>query len=176
MSSPLESVPTVSTPSRRGIGLDEETGLLGVLLQPDFQIRWLPRFVLLGYWVLIFTLTHIPIVPTKMPAQVNDKVVHFCMYFGLAFLLPLWSGWLRPMTVRGFASGLLILFAYAVTDELLQIPVGRSCEFFDGVADMIGGTCGLLAASVVRRHWVEQILRGAMGRIASSSNLSTAQD
>jgi len=151
MPASINQLSTTPPPTLRRISGDEETGLWRVLYDADFQQRWLPRFLLLGYLALIFTLTHIPIKPSSLPrGVVNDKVIHFCMFFGLAFLLPLWRGWSTTFTVKQIAGGLLLLLAYAFADELLQIPVGRTCDIMDGVADMLGGTCGLLVAWMVR--------------------------
>ena len=75
-----------------------------------------------------------------------DKVLHFLAYGGLALLLGIWRGPERWM------SSFAIIAVYAVVDELLQIPVGRSCEVADGVADWLGATAGgLLAWAVSRR-------------------------
>lgn len=153
----LAASTTSETLKLQDLHRDEATGLLQVLHQPDFRTKWLPRFVLLGYLAFIFMLTHLPIKPSSMPAQVNDKVVHFCMYFGLAFLLPQWYGWRGSLSWKGIGCGLLFLLGYAIADELLQIPVGRTCDFFDGVADMTGGACGLLTAALWRSSWGERL-------------------
>ena len=51
-------------------------------------------------------------------------------------------------------DGLWILaqiVGYSIFDEVTQIPVGRTCDFFDAVADWIGGVFGLCVFAVLHR-------------------------
>lgn len=119
----------------------------------DPSRRWL-RVLLLGWWVLIFTATHTPIPPPAGAAAVPDKSIHFGMYAVLGALLVLWEGWRVRMSWRRCGASLGILAAYAVVDELLQIPVGRSAEWLDGAADLLGGAAGVSMAAVAQWLWL----------------------
>ncbi len=99
--------------------------------------------VLVLYWLLVFTGTHLSKAPQVIETS-SDKVLHFSAYTGLAFLLSLnvWLhrgtfGWAQRLAVVGLGS------AYGVIDELTQIPVGRDCEFLDWVADTAGSAAGM---------------------------------
>ena len=76
----------------------------------------------------------------------SDKLIHFMAYLGLACLLGLFRG------PEKWVSSLAIVAVFAVIDELLQIPVGRSCDIADGLADWLGAAVGTgLAARLYRR-------------------------
>jgi VanZ family protein len=120
---------------------------------------WAARLALAGWWALMFAGTHIPPRPSLESAPVNDKVVHFLMYAVLGALLPLWDGW-RRLSPRRLAEFFAILSLYAVADELLQIPVGRTADWRDGLADLAGAAAGLAVAMAVR----EASLKGFMRR------------
>ncbi len=97
------------------------------------------------YWTALFLGTHVP-VPSGVLKQGSDKVIHFLAYAGLAFLLSLWRG---PAKWR---TSLVILAVFAVVDEVLQIPVGRTCDLHDMIADWLGSAFGAAAAWLVVRH------------------------
>jgi hypothetical protein len=94
----------------------------------------------------IFILTHIPIPLIVRQANVSDKFLHFLAYMILVFLMwysvsreekVRWSGW-RAWLV------LLIAMAYGGLDEIIQGYVGRSCDFWDFLADVEGAGAGLI--------------------------------
>jgi hypothetical protein len=117
---------------------------------------WLKRSrivgsMLAGYWIALAVATHIPVdwmkwgeVDAKrMMADGGDKVLHLLAYFGLAILL---CGWMaaRGRFTAKTATGIAILcFIYAIVDELLQIPVGRSADVMDVLADWAGAALGI---------------------------------
>lgn len=102
------------------------------------------------YWLAMFLATHLPVAPVVERLPTTDKHLHFGAYFGLGFILPWWSG--APVT-RHIATRLwLLLLTYAAIDELLQIPVGRSAEWGDWLADAAGGLVGIALATVVLRR------------------------
>lgn len=100
----------------------------------------------------MFVGTHIPMASTPDEPPVPDKLIHFVMYAVLGLLLPLWSGWDVPLTFRRVLTLLGGLTGYAAVDEWLQIPVGRTAEWWDWVADAGGAASGLALASLVQ--WV----------------------
>jgi VanZ family protein len=99
--------------------------------------------VLIVYWLIMFAGTHWPHVNLESYPSNFDKVLHFTGYAGFGFLIALWMSTKRTFGPRDFAVAFCIIFVYAIVDEVTQIPVGRTCDFFDAVADWIGGLSGL---------------------------------
>ena len=99
------------------------------------------------YWGVIFTATHTPIPPQAIP-PVSDKVLHYFAYAVLGVLLTVWQI-LRDerhrLTLRQAAWLLGIVCLYGIADELLQIPVNRHADIYDFLADLAGGSVGILA-------------------------------
>lgn len=116
--------------------------------------------LLLGYWLVAFTLTHLPMKGGGGPLfgiPHADKLVHLAIYAGLSGLLSVWFGVRHRIggAVAVAAVVLLALAAYAAFDELSQIPVGRDADFVDWLADVTGiglGLCGFF----VLRGWVRR--------------------
>ncbi len=109
----------------------------------------LATLLLAAYWCLLFIATHIP-KPPSVHVQHVDKVFHFFAYAGLAFLL----AWSLPTIPRhrilNILLAALISISYGVIDECLQIPVGRTADFYDWFADSIGAVSGLIAYGMMR--------------------------
>lgn len=115
------------------------------------RLRWM--FVLPAcYWLALFVGTHWP--GDGLPSVGHsDKLLHFGAYGGLALLVgtvvrvhrkP--SPWLPAIGV------LLLLMAYGMLDEMLQIPIrGRYASVWDWLADTAGAATGLIALIVVSR-------------------------
>ncbi|CAN5544006.1 hypothetical protein BH10PLA1_BH10PLA1_17760 [soil metagenome] len=104
--------------------------------------------VTIVYWLAIFTLTHLP--PSKLPpVPVNDKVEHMTAFglLGIFLFAALQTTRLR----RGQAVALLIAIVmfYAVVDELLQVPVGRTCDIHDIYADLAGLAMAVVMCVVI---------------------------
>ncbi|MBM4002967.1 MAG: VanZ family protein [Planctomycetes bacterium] len=114
--------------------------------------RWLD-FILAGYWTLIFVGTHLPMAPSQhfnLSPIPLDKIAHFSA-FGLLGLLLIASirDIRRPIQVLLFLTA--VIAAYGVLDELTQKLVpSRSADFWDWVADMLGGCTGLLVGLAIR--------------------------
>ena len=113
--------------------------------------RWILA-ALACYWVAMFAGTHVPLPPPvdDLPDG-SDKVFHFCGYAGLAFLLGALHVAAGSWRRRTPAFVLAVIAAYSVADELLQIPVGRTADLYDLLADWAGATLGLAALCVCRR-------------------------
>jgi hypothetical protein len=116
--------------------------------------------LLAGYWVVAFTLTHLPMRGAGGPMfgiRHADKLAHLLIYAGLSGLLSIWFGVRRRMdgAVAVAVIVLLALSSYATFDELSQIPVGRNADLRDWFADLAGinlGLCGFFAL----RAWVRR--------------------
>jgi len=116
------------------------------------------------YWFALFLVTHLPpefllrgfSSSEQMLADGNDKVVHLIAYAGLAFLFASCQ-WVRGIDDRRLIRlTLLIPGAYAIIDELLQIPVRRTADVMDCLADWCGVLLGLgcfLLAKIVVTQW-----------------------
>ncbi|HJU68679.1 MAG TPA: VanZ family protein [Gemmatimonadaceae bacterium] len=108
--------------------------------------RWLPP----ALWAaLILVLTSIPS-PPEAPGGIPhlDKVVHFVLYAGLGWLSSRALRTRRPMTLSVLFFSLL---AFAAFDEWHQRFFARNPGMLDWIADAIGVSAGMLAASRVRR-------------------------
>ncbi len=123
------------------------------------MISW--KVLLLAiFWLSVFVATHLPRVP-RMVGKVSDKTLHCLAFAILSFLL----SWVLASRVSGpvkhALSVLLIIAVYGAIDELLQIPVGRRCDFRDWIADMIGAIIGLAAFTaggfLKRRYYVPRL-------------------
>ena len=106
--------------------------------------RWLPP----ALWAaLILVLTSIPTPSGPGGIPHLDKITHVLMYAG--------QGWLvtRALRTRRFAAlavALVGIALFALLDEWHQQFVSRDPEVMDWIADMIGASLGIAAASRVR--------------------------
>lgn len=130
-------------------------------------MRFVHRIILMltgAYWVLIFTLTHLP--PSHLPnVPTSDKLKHFVAYLILSFLLgaTLWIIFpsrrrLMPILVVAAAA------AYGAFDEFTQIAVGRACEFEDWLADVGGAATAGAALYIVQVYLLHRQRRRAEAR------------
>jgi VanZ family protein len=103
------------------------------------------------YWGLLFLGTHIPLPRLGELPKHSDKGMHLIAYAGLSFLLLLWISTVRKLEFRHFVMVFAITVLYAAADELLQIPVNRTCDIYDALADCLGSVIGLLSAVIIRR-------------------------
>ena len=112
----------------------------------------------------MFTATHVPISHPPVPIPGADKVVHFVGYGVLCLLLTFWIGLRRPLSRRVLWSTVLVLAAYGAVDELLQIPVGRTCDPADWGFDLSGGSVGVLTIASLNRFRPRRMPRRFGGR------------
>lgn len=118
------------------------------------SLRWLAaraRTLAIAYFSLLFAATHWPLPPGAIP-QGADKLYHFGAYGLLAFLVL--AGWelsiKQRLEPKHFFAVWLAGAAYGVVDELTQIPVGRSADPRDWLADVVGVVCGVAAYLAIR--------------------------
>jgi VanZ family protein len=107
--------------------------------------------LLIAYWLAMFVATHVPRVPQQLSLMPGgDKSQHLIAYAGLAFLIGIRQsvgdslGRKRAMFVFG------IVALYGVIDELTQIPVGRTADVNDWLADVTGAGAGLGLLTALR--------------------------
>ncbi|MCA9144676.1 MAG: VanZ family protein [Planctomycetaceae bacterium] len=100
------------------------------------------------YWLGIFIGTHIPM-GVRGLGRINDKVLHFGAYAGLAFLL---AAALSTLRVRHgtLLLPLVVAAVYGCVDELSQMAVpGRQAEVADWAADVFGAGVGVFAFALL---------------------------
>ncbi len=123
--------------------------IIRFMIQATIRGVRLATILLASYWFLLFVATHMPKAPT-VRIHYADKIFHFGAYAGLAFLL----AWAIPNSSRyRFAHvclAALLAISYGAIDECLQIPVGRTAEFQDWLADALGAIVGVLCYGVTR--------------------------
>jgi VanZ family protein len=120
--------------------------------------------VWIGYWCVLFVLTHMP-VPGSVPAPIPnaDKAYHFILFFLLT-----WLGGRHVLCLRRralvttFLVWGVVYSCYAALDEWTQPVFGRNASFGDWVCDVTG----IVAATVVL------VLRRRRTSISSSAGPS----
>jgi len=108
--------------------------------------------ILAVYWIVLFTLTHVPGSAINGSLSVSDKVLHFSAYAVLAFF----AVWVLPWAIqRPHFRGLwvfLLLAVYGAVDELLQNFVPhRQADVLDWLADIAGAAVGIAIYYLLRR-------------------------
>lgn len=125
------------------------------MIQATIRGVRLATILLVAYWCLLFTATHIPKVP-GVRIQHADKVFHMVSYAGLAFLL----AWAVPTMARhkllNVLLASLLAITYGVVDEYSQIPFGRQADIYDWVADIVGVMVGLAIYATARWQIVKR--------------------
>lgn len=100
-----------------------------------FGVR-LAVLALAGYWILIFTGTHLPSLGQVSP-NINDKVKHFTAFFGLALLM-CYATTSERFFLR-FGGIAAVAMTYAAIDEWTQSFVpNRVADPYDFLADTAG--------------------------------------
>lgn len=109
---------------------------------------------LVTYWLILFGLTTFP---TKSLPSVafSDKIKHFIAYFILTVLLKFALHFQEKYDISLKVCGLItlgIIGFYGLLDEIHQyfIP-GRYCEFYDWVANILGGLIGVILVGLFIR-------------------------
>lgn len=115
--------------------------------------RWarFARYATVFMLMCWFMATHYPIHGVPRPFSHVDKVVHALAYMTLSMsVLVSWElaiGALRP---QHYFTVWLVGTLYAAFDEVTQIPVGRSCDGLDWLADIAGIVVGLTLFRLLR--------------------------
>jgi len=110
--------------------------------KPLLKLILKPQVLVVGYAALIFILSSIPhLTPPKLEFILFDKIIHFALYSFLSYLLffAFFKTQKNLFHKNAHLFSISIGILYALTDELHQkfVP-GRSCDFFDFLADGIG--------------------------------------
>ena len=111
------------------------------------MVRFVSLSILGIYWLAIFFGTHLP--QGQGVGGINDKLLHFGAYAGLAFLL---AAALKSLRVRHgtLLLPMVVAAVYGCVDELSQMAVpGRRAEVADWAADVFGAGLGVVAFGLV---------------------------
>lgn len=108
--------------------------------------------IVLAYMALIFYMSSLPVVDMPAPFAHFDKVVHFHVYFGLAFLLANAIPGIHQR--KRFLAAFLIAAVYGISDEIHQYFVPpRECSVWDWLADISGAWIGAWIYLKSERIW-----------------------
>ena len=138
--------------------LDPATAAPTTANQPGRLPIWrrLLPWVTLAYACGLVVGTHLP--PSEGPdPEIPDKVLHFGAYLGF--------GWLLAMSLLRFGRpawwAIPALLVFGAVDELTQIPVGRTADFWDWLADAAGIALGAGVVMLSGRPQSKNAFRGA---------------
>ena len=108
--------------------------------------RWLPPALWAAFILVLTSVPSPPEAPGGIPHL--DKLVHFVLYAGLGWLSTRALRIHRPMSLVVL---LMFLVLFAGFDEWHQRFFARDPAILDWIADVIGLSAGILAASRGRR-------------------------
>jgi len=114
--------------------------------------RTIIKIFLIIYWILVFVATSLPST-SAIGIGKFDKIAHFSAYAVLAFLMYWLFDINKKTEILSWRKVFVIIFVltfYGIFDEIHQsfIP-GRSTEFYDLVADVLGIWTGVLIARYI---------------------------
>ena len=105
--------------------------------------------ITIGYWLILFTLTHLP--PSRLPeTHVSDKLEHFTAYGLLAGWLTLAMASERRSALLTAGIVLAIVLVYGAADELTQPFTHRTCDIHDWYTDAIGAALAVAIVTIAR--------------------------
>lgn len=103
--------------------------------------RWVSGCLFWLYLAALFTGTHLP--PKEVDGiVVNDKLLHFGAYLGLAFLWLCWVFTFQPIKLTSYIVCVIVLSLYGAFDEITQLLVDRNANMIDWYADVGGIIAG----------------------------------
>lgn len=113
--------------------------------------------VIITYVLLVFWLSFAPHNDLNLPTLFEgaDKIVHFCFYFGMSFLV---SSYIDRFTSKRIYSVLSTFFIVALTGgtvEIIQPIFERSLDIFDMIANTLGNISGLGIYLILRKYIIK---------------------
>jgi len=119
---------------------------------------WLRIAIVLVYLGIIALLSLLPAfdLPNIPLFAGADKIIHFCMYSGLSFLIG-WGANVPPKPLHPMLFILAGAFLWGALMEVLQksMNLGRSFEYADMVANLAGVIAGLIVYKYFKRKRME---------------------
>jgi VanZ family protein len=117
-----------------------------------YRRTWIALGLAMAAIILVGSL--LPSVPDARVLE-NDKINHFVGYFGL-------SAWFTALAQRRrYGVVVLALLAFGAAIEITQhlMPLGRTGDWRDVVANSIGIAAGLAVAFASRDSWLSHVER-----------------
>ncbi len=116
---------------------------------------WAPA---IAYAALIVVASSLPAssMPQYQALWSLDKVMHFCAYAGLGFLVARawWVGPVRPRPWVAFGIAVVMAGAFGALDEVYQsLTPGRFSDAKDAIADACGAATGAAALTMLRMRY-----------------------
>ncbi len=103
------------------------------------------------YLVVLFIATHTPSTP-RARITLSDKFAHFGAYATLTLcVLVGWELTIRRLEPKHYFAVWLVGTMYAAMDEFTQSFVGRSSDFNDWAADVLGILAGIVVFRLIRK-------------------------
>ena len=115
---------------------------------------------LVVYAIALVVGTHMP-QEDGPPPVIPDKVLHFGAYLGLSWLLAMTLAQRGIAAARVAAITIPSLLLFGAIDEVTQIPVGRTADPLDWLADAAGILLGTGAAVVMATRWPKSFATAA---------------
>jgi VanZ family protein len=120
------------------------------------RLRLLLWSATIGWWVLLATLTHLPLdryIPEqqKQMMQFLDKPEHFIAYFILTALIGCSLAISYPHRRHPVWLAVPLCMAYGAIDEWTQAWVNRTCSLNDWFANVVGIVAGVVPVLLFRR-------------------------
>jgi len=126
---------------------DQTNQRISRLRRAAFYARIVTALVLLT----MFVGTHIPMEIHTPPELMLDKVYHLLAFMALAICaLASWELSVGILQPQHYFVVWLFGTLYGLFDELTQVPVGRTCEGADWLADVVGIVVGLIVFRLSR--------------------------
>lgn len=108
------------------------------------------RTLAIVYFALLFLATHIPI-SSHSSVTYSDKWFHFGGYAVLSIcVLAGWELTIGVLQPKHYFAVWLVGTLYGAFDEITQIPVSRTSDVNDWIADVLGIVTGLLVYRMAR--------------------------
>ena len=109
------------------------------------------------YLAVLFVSTHMPTPDVGVDVAGLDKLIHLWAYAILTFAVMLgWEMTVGALQAKHYFAVWLVGVVYGMFDEATQIPVGRTADMNDWLADVAGIVLGLIAFRICR-IWVYRI-------------------
>jgi VanZ family protein len=101
------------------------------------------------YLAVLFTLTHLPKVPTPL-TKADDKTLHFLAYFALACFTSVFGVLAFPRVPAMILWVVLVCGVIAAIDETTQPIFGRTADILDWRADVFGAMAAAVLLGLIR--------------------------
>ena len=122
--------------------------------------KWLIAIggVLVFYWLALLIATHVPLAKSQNPGRSWDKLGHLVAFAALSVLLCSAGAMLWRPSWRLYGGVFMVVAAYGAMDEFSQrFSPGRSADFRDWIADVLGAGIGILCFAVIHHFAARRV-------------------